>query len=38
MEQKGMTQKEISQEIGISQSEVSKRLYSLMGLVKDAIE
>lgn len=34
---KGMTQKEISQEIGISQSEVSKRLYSLMGLVKDAI-
>lgn len=35
---KGMTQKEISQEIGISQSEVSKRLYSLMGLVKDAIE
>ena len=35
---KGMTQKEISQEIGISQSEVSKRLYRLMGLVKDAIE
>lgn len=35
---KGMTQKEISQEIGISQSEVSKRLYRLMGLVKNAIE
>lgn len=34
---KGMTQKEISQEIGISQSEVSKRLYSLMGLVKNRI-
>ena len=35
---KGMTQKEISEEIGISQSEVSKRLYSLMGQVRDALE
>ena len=35
---KGMTQKEISDEIGISQSEVSKRLYRLMEKVKDVIE
>lgn len=35
---KGMTQKEIADEVGISQSEVSKRLYSLMGQVKNAIE
>ena len=35
---KGMTQKEISEELGISQSEVSKRLYRLMEKVKDIIE
>lgn len=35
---KGMTQKEISKEIGISQSEVSKRLYKLMEKVKATIE
>lgn len=35
---KGMTQKEISEEIGISQSEVSKRLYSLMSQVRNALE
>lgn len=35
---KGMTQKEISEELGISQSEVSKRLYRLMDKVKDIIE
>lgn len=35
---KGMTQKEISEQLGISQSEVSKRLYRLMEKVKDIIE
>ena len=35
---KGMTQKEISDELGISQSEVSKRLYKLMEKVKSIIE
>ena len=35
---KGMTQKEISEEIGISQSEISKRLYKLMEKVRNAIE
>jgi len=35
---KGMTQKEISEELGISQSEISKRLYKLMEKVKDIIE
>ena len=35
---KGMTQKEISDEIGISQSEVSKRLFTLMEKVKNVIE
>lgn len=35
---KGMTQKEISEEIGISQSEISKRLYKLMEKVRDVIE
>lgn len=34
---KGMTQKEISEELGISQSEISKRLYKLMDKVKDII-
>ena len=35
---KGMTQKEISEEIGISQSEISKRLFKLMEKVRSAIE
>lgn len=35
---KGMTQKEISEEIGISQSEISKRLFKLMEKVRNAIE
>ncbi len=35
---KGMTQKEISEELGISQGEISKRLYSLMDKVKHTIE
>ena len=35
---KGMTQKEISEEIGISQSEISNRLYKLMEKVRDVIE
>ena len=35
---KGMTQKEISDEIGVSQSEISKRLYKLMNKVRDIIE
>lgn len=35
---KGMTQKEIAQELGISQSEVSKRLYRLMEKVRIIIE
>ena len=35
---KGMTQKEISEELGISQSEISKRLFKLMEKVKDVIE
>jgi len=35
---KGMTQKEISAELGISQSEVSKRLFKLMEKLRDVIE
>lgn len=35
---KGMTQKEISDELGLSQSEISKRLYKLMNKVRDIIE
>lgn len=35
---KGMTQKEISLELGLSQSEVSKRLYQLMEKVRDVIQ
>ncbi len=35
---KGMTQKEISNELGISQSEVCKRLYKLMKKVKSYLE
>jgi RNA polymerase sigma factor (sigma-70 family) len=35
---KGMTQKEISEQLGLSQSEVSKRLYKLMDKVKSTIE
>lgn len=35
---KGMTQKEISEELGISQGEISKRLYTLMDKVKNTIE
>lgn len=35
---KGMTQKEISEELGLSQSEISKRLYKLMNKVKNVIE
>lgn len=35
---KGMTQKEISEELGISQSEVSKRLFRLMEKVRSVIE
>lgn len=34
--EKGMTQKEIAEELGLSQSEVSKRLFKLMGKVKQA--
>ena len=34
---KGMTQKEISAELGISQSEISKRLYCLLDKVKDVL-
>lgn len=34
---KGMTQKEISEELGISQSEISKRLFKLMEKVKNVI-
>ena len=34
---KGMTQKEISEELGISQSEISKRLYALLEKVKSVI-
>lgn len=33
----GMTQSEIAQELGISQSEVSKRLFSLMDAIKQAL-
>ena len=33
---KEMTQKEISQELGLSQSEVSKRLFKLMEKVKQS--
>jgi len=35
---KGMTQSEIAQELGISQSEVSKRLFGLIDKVKKVIE
>jgi RNA polymerase sigma factor (sigma-70 family) len=35
---KGMTQKEISRELNVSQSEVSKRLYKLMEQVRSVIE
>ena len=35
---KGMTQKEISEETGISQSEISKRLYRLMEKVRNVLE
>ncbi len=35
---KGLTQKEISQELGLSQSEICKRLYKLIDKVKDIIE
>lgn len=35
---KGMTQKEIAEETGISQSEISKRLFKLMEKVRNAIE
>ena len=34
--EKGMTQKEIAEELSLSQSEVSKRLFKLMELVKQA--
>lgn len=34
--EKGMTQKEIAQELNLSQSEVSKRLFKLMNKVKQA--
>jgi len=34
----GMTQKEIAQEMNLSQSEVSKRLFKLMDEVKQALE
>ena len=34
----GSTQKEIAQELNLSQSEVSKRLFKLMGEVKQAIQ
>lgn len=34
--EKGMTQKEIAQELDLSQSEVSKRLFKLMEMVKQA--
>ena len=33
----GLTQREISQELGISQSEVSKRIYGLIEKVKDVL-
>ena len=36
--EKGYTQKEIASELGISQSEVSKRLYDLMDKVKEAMD
>ncbi len=35
---KGMTQTEIAQELGISQSEVSKRIYKLIKKVKNVLE
>lgn len=34
---KGMTQKEISDELGVSQSEISKRLYTLLDKVKNVL-
>ena len=33
----GMTQKEISEELGLSQSEISKRLFRLMKKVKESL-
>lgn len=33
----GLTQREISEELGISQSEVSKRLFKLMGEIRQAL-
>ena len=36
--QDGMTQKQISQDIGISQSEVSKRLFDLIDKVKSVLD
>jgi RNA polymerase sigma factor (sigma-70 family) len=35
---KGLTQRQIADEVGISQSEVSKRLFDLMETVKDFLE
>ena len=35
---RGMTQKEIASELGISQSEVSKRLYGLIDKVKSVLD
>ena len=35
---KGMTQREIADELGVSQSEVSKRLYKLISKVKEILE
>ena len=35
---KGMTQKEISEELGVSQSEISKRLFRLMEKLRDVIQ
>ncbi len=34
----GMTQKEISEELGLSQSEVSKRLFKLMKRLKESLD
>lgn len=36
--EKGLTQKEIAKQLNLSQSEVSKRLFKLMGEVKQALE
>lgn len=35
---KGLTQREMAQELGISQSEVSKRIYSLIDKVKNVLD